>query len=70
MTHWHEHDGGSWPEEAHPEDQIEVQYRDGSKCSGRVVSFWDEKDENNLWMHSKYPDIQDILRYRLIDVEN
>lgn len=59
---WHEHDGQSWPAEAHPEDRVEVRYRFGGHHFDRVDSIW----RLDGWEWDAFPDASDIMTYRVV----
>lgn len=60
---WYEHDGASWPEHAHPEDRVEVQYRFGGHYIATVLEIW----RLDGWQYDGFPDVSDIIKYRLLD---
>lgn len=61
---WYDHDGQSWPEHAHPEDKVEVVYRDGMTDIDRVEYYWSEIDLENEWVW--IDGSCEIVKYRLV----
>lgn len=59
---WYAHDGQSWPEHAHPEDRVEVQYRFGGHFIATVVEIW----RLDGWKYEAFPDVSDIVKYRIL----
>lgn len=59
---WYKHDGQSWPEEAHPEEMVEVRYRSGRKHTAQVVELW----RLDGWEYGPFPDVTDIVEYRVL----
>lgn len=62
MSDWYNHDGQSWPEEAHPEEMVEVRYRGGQKWTATVETIW----RLDGWKWDAFPDVSDIVRYRVL----
>ena len=59
---WFDHDGHTWPEHAHPEDRVEVQYRFGGHHIDTVAAIW----RLDGWKYEGFPDESDIIKYRLL----